>query len=550
MKKLNCKSTFKTISVLSAFFLLSCGSNSGSSSVPDSGITDFKASPVSSAQIDLSWENPATDFDGVLILRDTRPGTDTPADGTPYSAGSALGDSSVVYSSNGNRCNDTGLFSAQKYFYMAYVYNTAYTYRDMSELTATTRWVKSYGSSAPEGINCINRTADGGYIAAGYRAVTSMGNDFWIMKLDSTGKILWKKTFGSAYSDEAKYIEQTNDGGFIVSGKFSNHEAWIIRLDSEGNVLWQKAFGGTGSANDFLIRVRQTADGNFIAGGHTYSFGAGDFDIWIIKLDNNGNILWQKTYGGTSGEYFNSLDLTDDGGCVAAGSTYSFAPGTDCNLWIFKVNSEGSLSWNRSYGTGSYCTAKDIIQTGDEGYAVTGYQNTSTHSNNAIVLRLRNNGSLQWSKRYYHFDPDVAYSIKETPGNGFIVAGNTESYGAGLCDLMLIKIDNNGNVSWQKTYGGSNNDFFESVICVEDGGFVLSGRTASFGMGSTDAWILNVSSSGLVDYGHGCYLSQEDLTLTQYLTLINRVEIHDSDAIVADTTAIIGSPNSVVVSQY
>ena len=207
---------------------------------------------------------------------------------------------------------------------------------------------------------------------------------------------VWQKTYGGSNLDWASSIQQTTDGGYIVAGwtesfGAGNMDFYIIKLDSNGNKVWEKTYGG--SENDVAYSIQQTSDGGYIVAGGTYSFGAGSADFYIIKLDSNGNKVWGKTYGGSNDEWARSIQQTTDGGYIVAGTTYSFGAGYD-DFYIIKLDSNGDKVWEKTYGGSSY---------------------------------------------------DEAYSIQQTSDGGYIVAGGTSSFGAGSADFYIIKTDSEGN---------------------------------------------------------------------------------------------------------
>ena len=169
-----------------------------------------------------------------------------------------------------------------------------------------------------------------------------------VIKLNSSGGIVWQKTYGGTGDDDAEWIQQTSDNGYFVTGQTSsfgsgNGDAWVLKLDSNGNVVWQKTYGGSGT--DFLLSAQQTTDGGYVLAGRTTSFGAGALDGWVIKLDSSGNVAWQRTYGGSNVDRLAIVRQTADGGFVVSGRTSSFGTARDdphADLWMLKLNSDGT----------------------------------------------------------------------------------------------------------------------------------------------------------------------------------------------------------------
>ncbi|MFZ8835402.1 MAG: hypothetical protein ACO2O5_14595 [Candidatus Caldipriscus sp.] len=190
---------------------------------------------------------------------------------------------------------------------------------------AQVRFAKTYGGTNSEEYNRVQRTSDGGYIVTGRTSSFGAGSsDIFLIKTDVYGNIQWAKTYGGSSWEYASSAQQTSDGGYIVAGYTNsfgagNSDFFLIKTDASGNIIWVKTYGGINDDN--ASSVHQTSDGGYIVAGSTYSFGAGDRDFFLIKTDANGNIQWAKTYGGTNGEWANSAQRTSDGGYIVVGLT-------------------------------------------------------------------------------------------------------------------------------------------------------------------------------------------------------------------------------------
>jgi hypothetical protein len=282
------------------------------------------------------------------------------------------------------------------------------------------------------------------------------------------------KSIGGSSRDEASSIIQSSDGGYVVAGVTESFGAggrdfYVVKLDSSGNVLWTKTIGG--SSLDIANSIIQSSDGGYVVAGRTWSFGAGHSDMFVVKLDSSGNVQWTKTIGGSSWDYANSIIQSSDGGYVIAGGTGSFGAGYD-DIYVVKLDSSGNVMWTKTIGGSNY---------------------------------------------------DVAYSIIQSSDGGYVVAGRTESFGAGYVDIYVVKLDSSGNVLWTKTIGGSSWDEASSIIQSSDGGYVVAGWTSRYG----GIYVVKTDSNG-----NACF-SQN---ITNYS--------------VSSNVGSFSSPSTVAISQY
>jgi hypothetical protein len=349
--------------------------------------------------------------------------------------------------------------------------------------------------------------------------------------------IQWQKSLGGTGIDKANSIIQTNDGGFIVAGYtasndgdvIGNHggnDCWILKLSSLGTILWKKTLGGTG--NEGISSIQQTSDGGYIAvascassdGDITISNGGSD--IWVLKLNENGNIIWQKSLGGTSSESGYSIKKTTDGGFIIAGSTSSFNGDVTGNhgggdSWVIKLDSVGTIVWQKALGGNDLDFSDDIEQTADGGYIIA----ASSYSNNGDatvnkglsdywIVKLNSSGTIIWQKSYGGSGSERAYSVKQTLDGGYVIAGSSTSTDGdiignhGSNDAWIIKLNAIGNLVWQISLGGSGVDSARNIYQTSDGSFIVSAYSDSTdgnltgNLGSKDVWIAKLSSSGTI----------------------------------------------------
>jgi uncharacterized delta-60 repeat protein len=371
---------------------------------------------------------------------------------------------------------------------------TQYTYAQV------VRFAKTYGRTGPDWARSVQQTSDGGYIVAGYTGSSGAGGyDFFLIKTNANGNIIWAKTYGGGSYDYAYSVQQTSDGGYIVAGYTYSFGAgeedfFLIKTDANGNIIWVKTYGG--GNYDWAYSVQQTSDGGYIVAGETQSFGAGSWDAFLIKTDASGDVQWAKTYGGTSSDYASSVQQTSDGGYIVAGYTWSFGA-VNGDIFLIKTDANGNIQWAKTYGGTSYDIAYSVQQTSDGGYIVAGEtQSFGAGNSDIFLIKTDANGNIQWAKTYGGTSSDYASSVQQTSDGGYIVAGRTYSFGAGSWDFFLVKTDASGDVQWAKTYGGTGNDRAFSVQQTSDGGYIVAGVTSSFGAGGWDIFLIKTDANG------------------------------------------------------
>ena len=258
--------------------------------------------------------------------------------------------------------------------------------------------------------------------------------------------------------------------------------------------MWSKTYGGTGS-DIGGGGVVQTSDGGYAIAGATSSFGAGGSDFWLIKTDADGNMQWNKTYGGALDEYCGGMCQTNDGGYALSGYTSSFGAGGN-DSWLIKTDAFGSMQWNKTYGGTGSEDAMHVIQCGDGGYAMSGRTSSSgAGGNDGWLVKTDAAGNMQWNKTYGGALDEDSNGMCQTNDGGYAMSGYTTSFGAGGQDFWLVRTDADGNMQWNKTYGGSASDGAESMIQTSDGGYAIIGYTRSFG-GIFKVYLVKTNSSG------------------------------------------------------
>jgi hypothetical protein len=376
---------------------------------------------------------------------------------------------------------------------------------------AQVRFAKTYRGPNNDHASSVQQTSDGGYIVAGRTNSFGAGNyDVLLVKTDANGNVQWAKTYGGTSADFAYSVQQTSDGGYILTGYTESFGAggrdiFLIKTDADGNIQWAKTYGGTHW--DEARSVQQTSDGGYIVAGYTRSFGPSwNGEFFLIKTDADGEVQWAKTYGGLGWDEASSVQQTSDNGYIVAGFTAAFGAGA-YDLFLIKTYANGDVQWAKTYGGTSYDVASSVQQTSDEGYIVAGWTiSFGAGDYDAFLVKTDENGNVQWAKTYGGTYWDQASSVQQTSDGGYIVAGFTASFGAGAYDLFLIKTDANGDVQWAKTYGGTDWDHASSVQQTSDDGYIVAGFTASFGAGFYDAFLVKTDENG--GMGPSCSIVQ------------------------------------------
>lgn len=362
------------------------------------------------------------------------------------------------------------------------------------------QWQKTFGGSGNDWGYSVQQTFGGGFIIAGYTYSFGAGSsDVYLIKTDPKGNSLWQKTFGGSSGDYGCSVQLTSDGGFIIAGYTGSFGAgssdvYLIKADPNGNLLWQKTFGG--SNLDYGYSVQETNDGGFIITGQTNSSGDPNGNVYLIKTDPNGESQWQKTFGGSNYDAGFSIQQTSDGGFIIAGTTDSFGTGSS-DLYLIKTEPNGNLLWQKSLG-GDY--GLSVQQTTDGGFIIAGSTGTFGAEGYADVHLVKTdpNGNLLWQKIFDRDYWDEGRSVLQTPDGGFIIAGFS---GPGITDVYLIRTDSAGNLLWQETFGGISYDRGFSVQKTTDGGLIIAGSTDSFGAGHYDVYLIKLAGIlGDLDY--------------------------------------------------
>jgi hypothetical protein len=418
------------------------------------------------------------------------------------------------------------------------------------------QWQNTLGSTSYEFLNTIDQTSDGGYIMGGYtdsniggdKSENSWGvEDYWIVKMDNAGNIVWENTVGGGNYDKLYAVEETPDGGYIVGGQSlsgggwgdksesnkGGYDYWIVKLDEDGVVEWDRSYGGLG--NDQLYNVQPTSDGGYIIAGTSDSGISGDktenrvgnSDYWVIKTDASGNIIWQNDIGGLMFDNVYSAYETADGGYILGGTSTSGISGDKTagnygvvDYWIVKLNSAGTVVWDKTIGGTLNDYLYAVIPTADGGsiacgMSESGLTGNKTDNTNGLydywVVKLDNSGNITWQNSIGGTGNDYAFvnAIDQTSDGGYAIAGYSQSLisgdkteaNTGSWDYWILKINSTGSILWQTVLGGVSGDYANAISATTDGGFIVGGFSYSSAggdkdedaIGDADFWIIRLA---------------------------------------------------------
>ncbi|TKJ44338.1 hypothetical protein CEE36_00945 [candidate division TA06 bacterium B3_TA06] len=367
--------------------------------------------------------------------------------------------------------------------------------------TASAGWTRTYGGDGHDYGHCAQPTPDGGYI------ITVSTPSFNLLKTDSLGHTLWTKLYPNGH---ARCVQTTSDGCYIFTGSMTSsvgYVMWLLKTNADGDSLWSRVYDSDWRLHSGAW-VEETDDGGYITVGNTIRSMNG---IWLRKTNQVGEELWNQMYGDSYEEFegvkeASCVKQTSDGGYIVTACippSFSPPPRVRGAIWLLKTDSQGDSVWAKTYGGESEEDTVDIaapgsvIQTPDGGYVVGGTRQLN-NSSAVWLLKTDAQGDTLWT-RTYGDGAEVCEWLDVTSEGGYILAGWTTSFGAGGADFWLIKTDENGDTIWTRTYGGTRFERCHHVRQTPDGGYILIGETDSYGAGLNDAWLIKTDSLGYID---------------------------------------------------
>lgn len=360
-------------------------------------------------------------------------------------------------------------------------------------------WTVNYGRGK-EMAKSLVVTDDGGYVIAGDTGSFDAGqNDFWLVKVDSNGNMVWNKTYGGSRYESVRALIKTADDGFVLAGSTRSFGAgsedfWVVKTDSSGNHEWNQTYGEPG--DQYATSIIETSDGGYAIGGccdQSFDDPFGDTDFWVVKTNPYGVMEWNKTFSDSSLNSCSDLVETSEGGYLLVGNTGRYL--VEANIFAIKTDAEGQLEWKKRYGGRDHAGASSLIKTLDGKYAIAGYC-----SQNFWLLKIDNSGNIEWDQMYDNSGVEEAYSLIQTFDGGYALAGvisgvvDNESY----IDSWMVKTDENGILEWNQTYGGTGDQYIYSLVEVSDGTFALAGFSTSTYAGPASLWLIKTDDHGFI----------------------------------------------------
>lgn len=378
-----------------------------------------------------------------------------------------------------------------------------------TDLIGQVNFQKTYGHTDGNEANAVISTNDGGYAIAGWYDVDGLFSaEFYLVVTDAVGDTLWTKTYGSASEANAHSINgsgnegyslmQTEDDGFLFIGERhfvtgGQSDAYVIKVSNDGTLEWSKIYGGLD--NDYGYKAIQTDDGDYVIAGFTESFGSGVRDMYLFKIDSQGEVLWNKTYGGDSIDAAFDMLETPEGGYLLVGYTFSFSGSSD--VYVICTDENGEPLWQKTYGGELNDIGHSIQQSQEGGYLICGETESYGQGEaDFYVIKIDSDGNLEWSNAYGGQDYETGRSITQSSSGDYSIVGSTRSFGKGREDVFMVIIDQLGNLRWAHTFGGMLDDAGRSIQTTDDGGYIIAGFTKSYGAGFSDMYLIKTDSNG------------------------------------------------------
>ena len=379
-------------------------------------------------------------------------------------------------------------------------YNEDATTDDGSCEFSSNSWEKYLGDSLNEFGGSIVELIDGGYLVLGHSQNSNNQFQMSLSKIDEDGNELWNKLYIEGSSSYGYHILKTNSGNFLLIGSSNqnnNSDVYLVNIDEDGNEIWRNTYDNSG--NESAYNGKQDDNGNFILVGNGYQTGS-LADVYLMKIQNNGTFIWGKYFGASGGDIGYSVEITSENNYLVTGWITSSLDNSQ-NLYLIKTNNDGIMIWEKTFSSSFVNAGTSVIEDGNGDYVISGFTGEMNNPNNSDILLLKTdtNGNQLWLKTFNESFKDYASQILKTSNNEYVIVGHTSATaGTGVdnYDVLLLKIDNNGTFIWSKKYGGTSYDEASSVINTADNGFAICGRTDSYGSGLYDKYIIKTNNNG------------------------------------------------------
>ena len=348
-------------------------------------------------------------------------------------------------------------------------------------LTAQTSWMKTYGGEEADGGYCVQQTSDGGYIITGFtRSFGAEKNNLWLLKTDAEGDTLWTRIYGGEEPDVGRVVRQTADGGYMIiglSGSFGaeSYTPWVLKADVNGDTLWTRTYGGSRLGN---IWIEQTSEGDYIIAGR---------GLWLLKIDSLGEVLWERTYESEGCKWGSCVKQTSDGGYIITGAT------SEADLFLLKTDASGNTLWRSTCGGEGADVGKYVEELDDGGYIIAGSTEIEPFHMCICLLRANASGEILYTRHWEEMFPAELKPLALTNDGGCVLAGETSG------GVTLIKTDADWNTSWTRTYEVGDEVWTKWVECTSDGGYIITGDNCYSGTENYDLWLIKTDSLGYVD---------------------------------------------------
>ncbi len=371
-------------------------------------------------------------------------------------------------------------------------------------VSAQIQFQRVYGGDSYDFGKEVIQTADDGYLIVGSSGSfdQDMGNQVLLLKTDDNGYEQWRKTYGGQFAEQAESFAETTDGNLIIGGLTErigkSYQAYALKVTTDGDTLWSKDFGG--EQWDFCKQVVALSDGGAALFGQTYSYGNGEGDFYLIRLDSNGDSLWTKTYGGTGLESGESIAVTTDGGFVLAGYTESFGAGKT-DMYVVRADANGDTLWTKTFGGPEDDFCYSVATTADDGYVLVG--NSFNHAPNpdkSVYIVIKDGGNSQWTKYDPYLGDNYWTDVFVEPGSGNVTVVGYNSEGLfGQEDGRIVRYGGLDGI-WNgmaKDHGSPRDDRFYDAKMTSDGGYVMVGSTEGFLNRFNDVYLVKGDDFGL-----------------------------------------------------